>query len=102
MQDEMVLPVKREEDEGEKYDVVALRKLIAAALPKQNAQLKQLSNAGTLYYFRMSIRRARHDWSFYSRIANYTIRVVGILVFLSQFASFTGMAAAVFLGQIYP
>ena len=25
MQDEMVLPVKREEDEGEKYDVVALK-----------------------------------------------------------------------------
>lgn len=25
MQDEMVLPVKREEDEGEKYDVVTLK-----------------------------------------------------------------------------
>ena len=50
----------------------------------------------------MYSRRAWHDWNICTRIANNTFRAVGILVFLSQFASFTGVAITVIFGQVYP
>ena len=47
----------------------------------------------------MYLCRAWHDGNICTRIANNTFCAVGILVFLSQFASLAGVVATVVLGK---
>ena len=84
--------------------LTVLKRMVAAqrlTVLKKTSVVLKLSET-TIPRYRYPVCASRHDRSFCSRFANYTISVVGILVFLPLFASLAGVVATVVFGQVYP